>query len=117
MKTHRILLLFPYKLQRTLVIATLAHVNVLVTGRLRRYLLLHLLLLRLILGHFHLLQLHLLLCVAYATGLHHEHAGLVHEAITLTRVEADALVAGDAVDSANGLQFFEALVGLHRGYR
>lgn len=55
MESHGILLLFPNELQRTLIVAALAHVNVLVAGGLGRHLLLHLLLLRLVLCHLHLL--------------------------------------------------------------
>ena len=112
-ETHRILLLLPNELQRTLVVVALAHVNVLVTRGLRNLGRLHLLLLCLVLRHLHLLQLHLLLGVADAACLHHEHAGLVHKTTTLTRVEADPLVAADTVDSTHSLKFFKAFIWLH----
>lgn len=85
-----VLLLFPNVLQRALVVAALAHMDELVTRRLRW---LHGLLHHWLFGQAHVLDFHLLLCVSDPAGLH--HAGLIHEA-ALTGVEAYARITPDS---------------------
>lgn len=96
LRIQSILLLLPYVLQRTLIVAALADMDELVARRLRRC---HLLLLLdcLLFGQAHFGHFHLVLSIADPAGFH--HARLIHEA-TLTRVKAYSRITSNSGQAA-----------------